>query len=91
MNKRTSERFSKKLPVKMHFFGEQVDITECEDISTGGFFVRTESVRDLEKGVVALVSINLNSASSARYLAEVVRVNEHGAAFQVIESDMSLN
>lgn len=87
MNQRTEERTAINLPVKMHFFGEQVDISISEDISDGGFFVRTQSVRQLEKGVVALVSIQMSDLKEHQYLAEVVRVTDSGAAFQVIESD----
>jgi Tfp pilus assembly protein PilZ len=86
MNQRTEERKSINLPVKMHFFGEQVDVSTSEDISEGGFFVRTQSVRQLDKGVVALVTILINDNQEHHYLAEVVRITDSGAAFQVIHS-----
>jgi hypothetical protein len=85
MNQRTENRQAVNLPVKMHFFGEQVDISVSEDISEGGFFIRTDSVRNLEKGVVALVSIQMNDFHENQYLAEVIRVTDAGAAFQVID------
>lgn len=86
MNQRSEKRTAANLPVKMHFFGEQVDISTSEDISQGGFFINTESVRDLDVGVVALVSIEHDSHEK-QYLAEVVRVTDTGAAFQIIDTE----
>lgn len=87
MNQRSEKRTNANLPVKMHFFGEQVDISTSEDISEGGFFVNTESVRELDIGVVALVSIELDNQEEKQYLAEVVRVTETGAGFKIIDSE----
>jgi len=81
MNKRNTQRTSQKLPIRLHFFGDQTDISESQDISNGGFFVRTDTVRQLAKGVVALVSIGNNRAP---VLAEVVRIEAKGAAFALI-------
>lgn len=87
MNQRSEKRTSANLPVKMHFFGEQVDISTSEDISEGGFFVNTDSVRELDIGVVALVSIELEGQPEKQYLAEVVRITESGAGFKIIDSE----
>ncbi|WP_320827353.1 PilZ domain-containing protein [Reinekea sp.] len=81
MNKRCSQRTNQRLPIRLHFFGDQTDISELQDISNGGFFVRTDTVRQLAKGVVALVSIGNESAP---VLAEVVRIEAEGAAFAVL-------
>ena len=55
MNKRASQRTAQKLPIRLHFFGDQTDVSESQDISAGGFYVCTDSVRQLAKGVVALL------------------------------------
>jgi len=81
MNKRSTERSSQKLPIRLHFFGDQTDISESKDISNGGFFVRTDTVRPLAKGDVALASFGNNRAP---VVAEVVRIEANGAAFALI-------
>ncbi|WP_100258377.1 MULTISPECIES: PilZ domain-containing protein [Reinekea] len=78
MNKRASQRTAQKLPIRLHFFGDQTDVSESQDISAGGFYVCTDSVRQLAKGVVALVFIGNNRQP---VLAEVVRIEDSGAAF----------
>lgn len=90
MHTRTSERKSINLPIKIHFFGEQVDMSESADISDGGFFVRTESVSSLDKGVVALVSISPDSEVQTQHLAEVVRITELGIGFKIIEANLEV-
>ncbi len=85
MHTRTSERTIVNKPTTIHFYGDQVDISESEDVSTGGFFVRTDTVRNIQIGVVALVTIELSGSCSTQYLAEVVRVTDRGAAFQIID------
>jgi len=86
MNKRHTERKLVKLPVKIHALGEGVGIREAEDISRGGFFVRTNAVRVLELGEVTAVSINLSDHCLANCHAEVVRVDTRGVAFHIIDS-----
>lgn len=85
MNKRLSARTTIETPVKLHFFGEQVDLTMSEDISQTGFFVKTDDVRNLDKGTVALVSLFDQTGVEHQVLAEVVRTTEHGAGFEIID------
>ena len=87
--RRESPRLSANRPIRLHFYGEQVDTTVSEDISQGGFFVRTDTVRNLEKGMVVLVTTVADDNTERRCLAEVVRVTQSGAAFSVFEQDIS--
>lgn len=90
MNNRQDQRISINLPVKLHYFGEEVELSVSEDISYSGFFVRTSDAKYLEKGVVAMVTINLGLGQETKYLAEVVRTTENGAAFQVIDDSLEI-
>ena len=87
MNKRQDRRIETSSPVNLHFFGEQVDVSVCKDYSEGGFFIHTPPSRELDKGVVALLTIEHGGNAQYRCLAEVVRLTSEGAAFQVIDKD----
>ncbi len=86
--KRQSPRMTANVPISMHFFGEQIDTTVSEDVSQQGFFVRTETVRALDVGVVVVMTIHHENQPIETCMAEVVRVTHEGAAFHVIERDV---
>ena len=89
MNKRLAPRTTINRPIHLHYFGEQVDISLCTDYSESGFFINTPTGLELDKGVVALVTIGHGPHSAYRCLAEVVRLTEDGAGFQIIEKTES--
>ena len=85
MNKRHNPRKASNALVNLHFHGEQIDISHCHDYSEGGFFIKTPLNRTLDKGIVALITIEESNQVKRRYLAEVVRLTEDGVGFQIIE------
>lgn len=91
MNQRKAPRTAVNLPVKLHFFQEQVEFSTSEDISQTGFFVRTPTSQPLDKGVLAVVSIDSETDNdSQQVLAEVVRITDQGAAFRIIDHDFDI-